>query len=264
MKLYTKESLTEALIGIAKQGWIPNARANNTGGIGNTLEDLLGITENNLPIPNASEWELKSQRLKTASLVTLFHQEPSPQAMKFVPQILLPVFGWQHNEAGRKYPDTERSFRQTLNALSTTDRGFGIKLDGQEKKLVVFFDAQKVASKHAEWLSLVKQNNPNLVLDPMPYWGFLDLQHKAATKLYNCFYVQAAVKKIQGIEHYHYKKITMLKTFNSEGFFQQIAAGNILVDFDARTGHNHGTKLRMRQNCLPFLYEESSVVFDIS
>jgi hypothetical protein len=56
----------------------------------------------------------------------------------------------------------------------------------------------------------------------------------------------------------------MLKTFNSEGFFQQIAAGNILVDFDARTGHNHGTKLRMRQNCLPFLYEESSVVFDIS
>ena len=33
-----------------------------------------------------------------------------------------------------------------------------------------------------------------------------------------------------------------------------------LVDFDARTGHNHGTKFRMRQNCLPNLYEESQVI----
>lgn len=27
-------------------------------------------------------------------------------------------------------------------------------------------------------------------------------------------------------------------------------------DFDARTGHNHGTKLRLWQNKLPTLYEE--------
>ncbi|MDH4262220.1 MAG: MvaI/BcnI family restriction endonuclease [Spirochaetia bacterium] len=38
---------------------IQNSRAGNHCGIGNTLEDLLGITENNLPIPNAAEWELK-------------------------------------------------------------------------------------------------------------------------------------------------------------------------------------------------------------
>lgn len=33
-----------------------------------------------------------------------------------------------------------------------------------------------------------------------------------------------------------------------------------LVDFDARTGHNHGTKFRMRQNCLPDLYEIKIVI----
>ena len=32
--------------------------------------------------------------------------------------------------------------------------------------------------------------------------------------------------------------------------------GKILVDFDARTGHNHGTKFRMRQDCLPMLYKK--------
>ena len=60
MRIYSKESLIDTLRGIHAQGWIPNARPGNAGGIGNTLEDLLGITENNLPIPNASEWELKA------------------------------------------------------------------------------------------------------------------------------------------------------------------------------------------------------------
>ena len=57
MKIYTKEELIEKLKKISDKGWIPNARHGNQGGIGNTLEDLLGIDENNLPIPNASEWE---------------------------------------------------------------------------------------------------------------------------------------------------------------------------------------------------------------
>ncbi|HPG72675.1 MAG TPA: MvaI/BcnI family restriction endonuclease, partial [Bacteroidales bacterium] len=72
-------------------GWIENKRHGNQGGIGNTLEDLLGIDENNLPIPNAAEWELKSQRINTTSLTTLFHIEPSPRAIGFVPQMLLPM-----------------------------------------------------------------------------------------------------------------------------------------------------------------------------
>jgi hypothetical protein len=88
--IYTKPDLINKLKSIAAMGWIPNAREGNQGGIGNTLEDLLGIKENNLPIPNAAEWELKAQSLNTSSLTTLFHSEPSPRALKFVPQILLP------------------------------------------------------------------------------------------------------------------------------------------------------------------------------
>ncbi len=61
MKLYTKENLIAEFKEIAANGWIENARHGNVGGVGNTLEDLLGIEENNLPIPNAAEWELKAQ-----------------------------------------------------------------------------------------------------------------------------------------------------------------------------------------------------------
>ena len=65
MKLYTKQSLINELKSIRKQGWIKSKRSANDGNIGNTLEDLLGIQENNLPIPNAAEWELKCQKVTT-------------------------------------------------------------------------------------------------------------------------------------------------------------------------------------------------------
>ena len=57
MDIYTKETLIAKLHEIKAMGWIVSGRQGNAGGIGNTLEDLLGIKENNLPIPNAAEWE---------------------------------------------------------------------------------------------------------------------------------------------------------------------------------------------------------------
>lgn len=260
MKIYTKEQLINELKVIAEKGWIPNKRHGNSGGIGNTLEDLLGIEENNLPVPNAAEWELKSQRLNTSSLTTLFHSEPSPRAIRFVPQILLPQYGWAHQEAGKRYPETEMSFRQTIHGNSPSDRGFMVKIDRNERKVLISFDYQSVSPRHSEWLKSVEQRIGLEQLNPQPYWGFDDLEHKAGTKLLNCFYVQADVKRKDGQEFYHYCKVTMLQKFNFDGFLTQIEKGNILVDFDARTGHNHGTKFRMRQNCLPKLYEKTTVI----
>lgn len=260
MKIYTKELLINELKAIAEKGWIPNARHGNSGGIGNTLENLLGIEENNLPIPNAAEWELKSQRLNTSSLTTLFHIEPSPRAIRFVPQILLPQYGWTHQEAVKRYPENEMSFRQTIHGNSPSDRGFMVKIDRNEQKVLISFDYKSVSTRHSEWLKSVKQRIGLEQLNPQPYWGFDDLEHKAGTKLLNCFYVQAQVKREDGQEFYHYSKVMMLQKFNFDGFLTQIEEGNILVDFDARTGHNHGTKFRMRQNCLPELYEKTTII----
>jgi len=80
------------------------------------------------------------------------------------------------------------------------------------------------------------------------------------TKLLNCFYVQADVKKEKDKEFYWYKKVIMLQKFYFENFLKAIEESNILIDFDARTGHNHGTKFRMRQNCLPALYKKVMVI----
>ncbi|HAI74498.1 MAG TPA: nciI [Candidatus Moranbacteria bacterium] len=258
--IYTKPALIAKLKEISARGFIPNARKGNHGGIGNTLEDLLGIKENNLPIPNAAEWELKAQRLNSTSLTTLFHIEPSPRAIKFVPQVLLPFYGWSHQEAGKKYPKGEMSFRQTIHGNSRSDRGFKVVIDRKNRKILISFDSKSIDLKHKNWNKFVKKNVGFGELNPQPYWGFDDLEHKAGTKLLNTFYVQAKVEIRRKKEFYHYTKIMMLQKFSFEGFLKALEEGKILVDFDARTGHNHGTKFRMRQDCLPMLYEKSTII----
>lgn len=260
MKMYTKEDIIKRLKEIKEMGWIKNARPKNVGGVGNTLEDLLGIKENNLPIPNAAEWELKCQRADTSSLTTLFHMEPSPRALKFVPNILLPKYGWPHELAGKEHPATEMSFRQTINTLSKSDRGFGVILDRKQRKVLVSFDAKVVVPHHNEWLRAVEERVGLGELSPQPYWGFDDLFHKAGTKLLNCFFVRAQVKHEKNEEYFYYESILMLQRLSLEKFVEAISNGVILVDFDARTGHNHGTKFRMRQDRLPELYEKVDVI----
>ena len=260
MKTYTKQSLIHELQEIASRGWISSARAGNHGGIGNTLEDLLGIVENNLPLPNAAEWELKTQRTGTTALITLFHSEPSPQALRLIPQVLLPSYGWPHQQAGSQYPTSELSFRQTINGLSPTDRGFFVKVDRTLRKVVVSFDASKVSKRHAAWLQNVSHRVGLGELVPQPYWGFDDLEHKAGSKLHNCFYVQAETKITEGIEYFWFNKVMMLQRFSFDGFLKAIESGSVLVDFDARSGHNHGTKFRLRQNMLPMLYNDVTTV----
>ena len=258
--IYTKATLIARLKEISAMGFVPNARHGNHGGIGNTLEDLLSIEENNLPIPNAAEWELKTQRINTSSLITLFHTEPSPRAIKFVPKILLPLYGWPHKEAGRKYPKGEMSFHQTIPGKAGTDRGFRVLVDHRDQKVLISFAVKSVDLRHKDWLKSVKKRIGLGELDPQPYWGFDDLEHAVGAKLHNAFYVQAAVKRKGKKEYYHYAKVTMLQKFSFQGFLKALEEGEVLPDFDARSGHNHGTKFRMRQNCLPMLYENVTTI----
>jgi hypothetical protein len=254
--IISKEAFIRELRKVREMGWIPNARPGNNGAVGNTLEDVLGIKENNLPIPNAAEWELKTQRAGTNSLITLLHCEPSPRGARIVPAMLLPKYGWSHKKAGVLYPMTEMSFRQTINALSRTDRGFGLVLDRDMRKVMVSFDANAVAGRHCEWLAGVTREAGVGELCPQPYWGFEDLFHALGAKLHNCFYVKAEAKMKDGKEFFSYGQIYMASSISLDNVIGAIERGRVVVDFDARSGHNHGTKIRMRQGFLHELYAQ--------
>lgn len=263
LKLISKEQLIESLHDIEARGWIENTtRKTNDGAAGNKLEDLLGIPENNLPIPNAAEWELKTHKEGSASLLTLFHTEPSPRAVRIVPRLLLPNYGWPHLEAGSKYPADEKSFRATLDAVSYT-RGFNVYVNETDRKVCIRFDAKKVLEKDANWLASVKQRVGHLNdLDVTPYWNLDEIYAKTRTKLLNCFYVLAETKKEGKRAFFHYFKAYMLKSFSIDKFLEALKAGDVKIDFDARTGHNHGTKCRIKESLLPSLYDYSEIVME--
>lgn len=256
MPLFTKESLISALKEVRARGWIESTRQGNDGGVGNTLEDQLGIAENNLAIPNAAEWELKAQRKSTSSRVTLFHCEPSPRAYRFVPSVLLPQYGWKHDKAGTRYPATEMSFRLTISAKFRTVRGFQLIVDDDARKICVSFDSNAIDPTYAEWRELVEERVGLAELNPQPYWGFDDIFHTLGSKLYNCFMVTADCRKEGRREYFRYSDIKMLSKVSMGRFIHAIRQGRVLVDFDARTGHNHGTKFRIRRDWIYRLYEE--------
>ena len=248
-RLVSREEMMERFGQLVKMGWISSKRPINHGGIGNTIDDLLGFPENNLPIADSAQWELKTHRLGSSSLVTLLHVEPQPRSERIIPRLLLPYYGWpdQHRE-------NESSFRQTLNALQFTDRGFTIVQDHESRTVRVAFDASRVGDNHLDWLLTVEQRIGLGQLDPQPYWDIQDLALKVSTKMLNSFYVEAETAKSKGEEYFRVHSVLMLQGFDTGGFIGAIDDGGIYVDFDARTHHNHGTKFRIRDNFLPTLY----------
>ncbi len=170
----TKQEFIEKLRKVKEQGWVASRRSrSNVGAVGNTLEDLLGIEENNLPIANSGVWELKTQRATTSALTTLFHFEPWPRNARIVSAVLLPKYGWAHQtEAG------EMSFRVTMSGDRYTDRGFKVVVDRTLLRISIDFDASRVAPHHSNWLKDVIEKAGRRQLQPEPYWPFETLEKK--------------------------------------------------------------------------------------
>ncbi len=268
MRLFTKEELVNEIKAISSKGWHKSVKSTpdtrNDGAVGNTLETLLGISENNLPIPNAREWELKGQRAHSSSLITLKHVEPSPTAARIVSNVLLPKYGWPHKKAGLSYPETEMSFRSTTSANCYTNRGFRIIVDKTSSKLKFVFDYKQADSSDPEinkWLMSVKERAGLGPIEPEPYWGFEDLKYSIGEKIRNCFYVIADSKVERKREYFAYTHLLILSGFSFEKFLHCIEKGFLLVDFDARTEHNHGTKFRIKQDVWSELYDNVTKIF---
>ncbi|MFZ0012209.1 MAG: MvaI/BcnI family restriction endonuclease [Halobacteriota archaeon] len=265
---WTKEYLIERLNKVKDMGYVPSRRSvSNVGSVGNTLEDLLGLKENNIPIANAGRWELKAQtRLQTkgkaaGSYTTLFHFEPEPREVGVVTNILLPKYGWPLNE-------NEVSFRSSTFGHRYTDRGFTIDVDRKNQRINFSFDSKKVAASHQEWLDGVEEKAGLEQISPQPHWTFDQVRPKVLQKLANVAYVLADLKREVGQTCYSYNKAWLMQDIDFDKFIDGIETGRVLIDFDARTGyqrnpHNHGTKFRINSavNTFQTFYDNVKRIF---
>lgn len=220
------------------------------------LRIWLGIEENNLQIPDAGEWELKGQRSDTSSLITLFHMEPYPREQNFVSSVLLPKYGWPHIEAGGKYDINEKSFRQTITIGQRTDRGFTALVNYDCKRIEISFDHNHVCTKkHGKWLQTIKEIVGLNEFDPKPSWSFENLHKKVRNKLNKTIYAIADRRNYDDIEQFKYSRFFMLEGICENRLINCMDNGAIQIDFDARTGHNHGTKFHLKQGSYKDLFQ---------
>src|SRR3989344_6766605 len=186
MQKRTITQIKKALKELSEKGWIKSNRLHNTG-IGKTLEDYLGITENNIALPDFGVMELKSQRAGTASMMTLFTKKPEG----ITNAEILKRFG----SPDPKFPK-HKILHQTITSRKKNARGFHCKIDVTKGKFLILKDRTVLG-----------------------YYELDFLRHKASEKIGNgLILVFAEAKKEKGHEYFHYTEAWLLKDIDPKQF----------------------------------------------
>ncbi len=229
---------------IKDMGYVQTHRGHDTG-IGKTLEDLLGITENNIAGPDFAIYELKSGRKNSSSMLTLFTKTPKPRG---VIRELLRVFGYPHRKSNSK--------QQTLTREPIAD----INIPVDEKELHSTIDSRNYNSVGLK-LAL---SDGELIIDNdkgvRAYWDE-PLLKEAFTKKYDkMVYVLAENRGKRSTEQFWFNEAYLLEDFGFDTFTRLIDEGNIKVDL--RIGHypngrlhDHGTAFRIFPKDLPMCFD---------
>jgi len=219
--MITYHKLIKGLKSIKKMGYIKTHRAGTTG-VGKTLEDLLGIEENNIPGPNAAMIELKSARKNTSSMLTLFTKSPLPRKAN---SILLQRFGYK-SACGNE----RKELHTTVNVI----------------------DFNRLRGKPAFKLAIQsgRINLINVQSEVLGYWDKETLQKYFERKLPKLLYVKADARGRGSDEEFWFNEAWLLSGFNFDNFLKLLKGRTILVDI--RIGqypngrpHDHGTGFRI-------------------
>lgn len=206
---------------IKKKGFIKTHRSGPTG-IGKTLEDLMGIKENNIPEPDGGNIELKSARKPQTSMLTLFTKSPLP---KGVNSLLLKRFGYAAKK-GKLRLETSVKFGE-FNKLKGED-GFKIEIDKTAKRINLVASTGEIVA----------------------YWdrNTVEEHFKKAEKV---LYVLADTEGNGKKEKLFFNEALLLSGFSFDSFMDRIEYGDIIIDIrigqykDGRP-HDHGTGFRIR------------------
>lgn len=217
--------LKSKLVKINKLGFIQTHREGNTG-IGKTLEDLLGIKENNIPLHDiAGVAELKAYRKDAKSMLTLFTIEPLP-AGGARDKNLLDNFGYSKRDNGRS-----KELHSTLSCKKYNSQG--LKLSVEKDKVRVVGRGKRI----------------NV------YWDIDTLEKKFHDKLPALVYVMASNKIIRGKEFFNFNEAYFFTDFDFESFKKMVKKDYVVVDFRMfykpnGQVRNHGTGFRVKINKL--------------
>lgn len=224
--IYTLDDFIREFKHIKEMGWVKTHRSGPTG-IGKTLEDLLGIPENNLDLPDFGEYELKSCRLNSNSMLTMFTLSPQPARSN---TYLRKKYGYSSSA----YDNNEQVLHSTLTAsrfVPIYDTGNFLKIECDDEKI-----------------SIASQDGVEDV-----YWTRDRLKRAFEKKYKNKFvYVKAESRGFGANEEFLFVEAYEVSGFDYDAMIELLEEGKIFVDLrigqypDGRT-HDHGTGFRIKE-----------------
>lgn len=230
---------------IKELGWIETHRSGRTG-VGKTLEDLLGIEENNIDGPDFANYELKAMRTNggDTQLLTLLTKSPLPNGVNAK---LLETYGYISDV----YEHKNKVLHSTLSAghfAQVANTGKSLSIDCSNNKIAII------------------DNDGN----SFAYWTEEILQKAFYKKYpYSMIHVYADSKIGEPKEEFYYHTAYELSEFSFEKLLIQLKEGKVKVDIrigqypNGKT-HDHGTGFRIQDRALTeiFLNKKILVVSD--
>lgn len=216
------QDVKNRLLEIKSQGYVQTHRAHDTG-IGKTLEDLLGIRENNIPLPDIGEIELKSKRLESGSMLTIATKAPKPRGTN------------RKLYNNYKYVDEDGDFclHTTSYGSKCNNLGFRLILTGDK---IILDNIKKVEA----------------------YWPLSVFDDVLKSKSNRILLVLAKTKgeRAKANEKFHYTEAYLLTGLDMDKFKVAISTDKLKVD--TRIGvyksgksvgkyHDHGTGFRINK-----------------
>lgn len=236
--IYTLNDFINEFEKVKAMGWIKTHRAGPTG-IGKTLEDLLGIPENNLDEPDFGDYELKSCRIDSNSMLTMFTRAPEPRRAN---TYLRTKYGYSSNA----YDNDEMVLHSTLSANRFTP----IADTGHKLKIFCAADGIYIESED------VVENI---------FWSREALKACFEKKYKNKFVYAKALSQGEGAnEEFKFVEAYEVSGFDYDAFISLLEEGKIYVDL--RIGqyhhgrnkgktHDHGTGFRIKESDQHLLFK---------
>ncbi len=209
---------------VKEKGWVKSKRKGPTG-VGQTLEQLIGMKENNVALPDLGTVELKAHRIGSASMITLFTFNRKAWKMKPLAAI-------------KKYGTKDENGRLGMYfTMARTPNSMG---------LLLYVDDAIISVRHISG-------------EVVAEWELETLTKRFMQKVPGLVLVSAFSEMRGDTEWFKYDRAQVLTETSVSIIHNQLIAGNILVDLrlhdKGTSARNHGTGFRATEDKLTLLFK---------
>jgi hypothetical protein len=196
------------------------------------LEQLLGLSENNIALPDFGDIELKAHRSSSTSLITLFTF--NRKAWRMNPEKAVKEFG-------------------TPDPKGRLGLYFTMRLEPNAAGVFVRIEEDNLQVRHV---------NGTLIAE----WQLSKIAERFMKKIPALIFVTASSEERNGREYFWYSRAQLLQGSSAEILREQFIAHNVVLDLrlhDQRTmARNHGTGFRALERALPKLFAQVTDLSD--